>query len=73
MIGALAGAALGIAGTAIAANDTGGDAEYGIGLAIGGSVGAGLGAWLGFRSTEVEWDPLPLYGPMYDDPPVDHD
>jgi hypothetical protein len=73
MIGALAGAALGLAGTAIAANDTPGDAEYGAGLAIGGFVGAGLGAWFGYRSTEVAWDRLPLYGAMYDDPPVDHD
>jgi hypothetical protein len=73
MLGAIAGAALGLAGTAIATNDTTGDAEYGAGLAIGGFVGAGLGAWFGYRTTDVEWDPLPLYGPMYDDPPVDHD
>jgi hypothetical protein len=73
MIGALAGAALAIAGTAIAANDAPGDAEYGAGLAIGGVVGAGLGAWFGYRTTEVEWGPLPLYGPMYDDTPIDHE
>ena len=73
MIGALAGAALGLAGTAIASNDTPGDAEYGAGLAIGGFVGAGIGAWFGHQSTEVEWDRLPLYGPMYDDPPVEHE
>ena len=73
MIGAIAGAALGLAGTAIASNDTPGDAEYGAAVAIGGVVGAGLGAWLGHRTMEVEWNPLPLYGPMYDDQPVDHD
>ena len=73
MIGALAGAALGLAGTAIASNDSPGDAEYGAGVAIGGVVGAGLGAWFGDRTTEMEWDPLPLYGPMYDDTPVDHE
>ena len=58
---------------AIAANDTPGDAKYGASAAIGGFVGAGVGAWFGYGITEVEWDPLPLYGPMYDDPPVDHD
>jgi len=73
MLGAIAGAALGLAGTAIGSNDTPGDAKYGAGLAIGGFVGAGLGAWFGYRTTAVEWDRLPLYGPMYDDLPVDHD
>jgi hypothetical protein len=73
MIGALAGAALAIAGTAIAANDAPGDAEYGAAAAIGGFAGAGLGAWFGYRTTEVVWDRLPLYGPMYDDTPVDHE
>ena len=33
----------------------------------------GAAAGIGYGITEVEWDPLPLYGPMYDDPPVDHD
>jgi len=73
MLGAIAGAALGLAGTAISSDDTPGDAEYGAGAAIGGFVGAGLGAWFGYRTTYVEWDALPLYGPMYDDPPVDHE
>jgi hypothetical protein len=73
MLGAIAGAALGLAGTAIGSNDAPGDAKYGAGLAIGGFVGAGLGAWFGYRTTDVEWDRLPLYGPVYDDPPVDHD
>jgi hypothetical protein len=73
MLGAIAGAALGLAGSAIAANDTRGDAEYGAAAAIGGFVGAGVGAWFGYRTKEVEWERLPLYGPMYDDVPVDHD
>ena len=73
MLGLLSGIALGVAGSAIAANETSGDADYWNGAAIGGFVGAGVGALLGYHTTEVEWERLPLYGPAYDDPPADHD
>lgn len=63
LIGALGGAALGVAGAAISESD--GDAEYAAGAAIVGLVGAGVGALLGSRSTTIEWQELPLYGEAY--------
>lgn len=73
LYGLLSGIALGVAGAAIGANESAGDADYWSGAAIGGFAGAGIGALLGYNSTEVEWERLPLYGPTYDDPPADPD
>ena len=73
MYGLLGGIALGVVGSAIASNETSGDADYWNGATIGGFVGAGIGALLGHQTKEVEWERLPLYGPAYDDPPADHD
>ena len=73
LYGLLGGSALGVVGSAIASNETSGDADYWSGATIGGFVGAGIGALLGHQTTEVEWERLPLYGPAYDDPPADHD
>jgi hypothetical protein len=67
VIGALSGAVLGVAGAAIGASGSPGDAEYASGAAIAGLVGAGVGALIGNRSTTIEWQELPLYGPAYCD------
>lgn len=73
IMGGVGGALLGIAGAAIGASGTSGDAEYAAGAAIGGALGAGVGALLGYRSTEIEWQRLPMYGPVYGDVPPEHD
>lgn len=65
IIGAVGGAALGLAGAAIGASGTEGDAEYAAGAAIVGLLGAGVGALLGSRTTTMEWEELPLYGEAY--------
>jgi len=70
IMGGVGGALLGIAGAAIGAT---GDAEYAAGAAIGGLLGAGVGSLLGYRSTEIVWQRLPLYGPVYGDVPPEHD
>ena len=73
IMGGVAGALLGVAGAAIGASGTSDDAEYAAGAAIGGVLGAGVGALLGYRSTEIVWQRLPLYGPVYGDVPPEHD
>ena len=68
LIGALSGAALGIATVAAGGSgdwfDSGG-AEYAAGTGIFGLVGAGVGALIGSRSTTVEWRKIPLFGAAY--------
>ena len=73
IMGGLGGALLGIAGAAIGASGTSDDAEYAAGAAIGGLLGAGVGSLLGYRSTEIVWRRLPMYGPVYGDIPPEHD
>lgn len=65
LIGALSGAALGLAGGAIAASGTSGDAEYAQAALFGGLLGAGVGALIGERSQTMEWREVPLYGDAY--------
>jgi hypothetical protein len=67
MIGAVSGVALGVASAMIGASGTSGDPEYATGAVIGGLFGAGVGRLLGSRSTTMEWQELPLYGPAYGD------
>ena len=73
LIGLVSGALIGMASSAVAASETPGDADYGAAAAIGGLLGGGVGAFMGYRNTEIEWRKLPLYGPPYDDAPLDHD
>jgi hypothetical protein len=67
MIGAVSGAALGVVGAAIGASNTSGDAEYAAGAVIVGLLGAGVGGLLGSRTTTIEWQELPMYGPAFCD------